>query len=326
MRAVGEAALRGELLDVLERLARARPTTPRAGARAVPGVSRTSPPPGSSTSCRCVVVCRPSPSSSRISRVASSSSPASVFTSVDLPTPDEPSSAIVRPGTEVRAHEVEPVAGQVRDRVHRQPKAIASTSSTRSSYVGREVGLREDDHGLGAALPGHRDVALEAAQVEVLVQRHEQEDRVDVRGEHLLLRRVAARPCARTSSGAGGRRGSSRPVPRAVPPPRPSRRRRAGRPLAAASWESRPEVSARSSPSSREERRRRRGAARRRAPAGCRSTACGSKSVVWLSVQPRSCNAYKRGSLSEGGWAGARRRTRALRGSGSCRSVGPTSL
>ena len=84
-----------------------------------PGVSTTSPPPGSRTSWRCLVVCRPSPSCSRIVCVASSSSPASVFTSVDLPTPDEPSSAIVRPGSEVGADQVEAVAGQARDRVDR---------------------------------------------------------------------------------------------------------------------------------------------------------------------------------------------------------------
>lgn len=44
---------------------------------------------------RCVVVWRPLESDSRIAAVSCTARPASVFTSVDLPTPDEPSSATV---------------------------------------------------------------------------------------------------------------------------------------------------------------------------------------------------------------------------------------
>ncbi len=98
----------------------------------IPGVSRTSPPPGSSTSWRCVVVWRPSPSSSRIVCVASSSSPASVFTSVDLPTPEEPSSAIVRPGARCERIRSSPTPVRLEIAWTGTPKAIASTSSTRS--------------------------------------------------------------------------------------------------------------------------------------------------------------------------------------------------
>ena len=169
---------------------RARPTIPRAAARASPGVSTTSPPPGSRTSWRCRVVWRPSPSCSRIVCVASSSSPASVFTSVDLPTPEEPSSAIVRPGARWERIRSRPSPVRLEIAWTGTPKAIASTSSTLQLVVGAEVGLRQHDHGLGAALPGHRHVALQAAEVEVLVQRHDQEDGVDVGGEHLLLRGV----------------------------------------------------------------------------------------------------------------------------------------
>ena len=156
----------------------------------IPGVSSTSPPSGSSTSWRWVVVWRPSPSSSRISWVASSSSPANVFTSVDLPTPDEPSSAIVRPGVEVRPNELEAFAGDARDRVHGDAERDRLDLEHAQLPVGAEVGLRQHDHRLGAALPRHRDVALEAAEVEVLVQGHDEEDGVDVRREHLLLGRV----------------------------------------------------------------------------------------------------------------------------------------
>ena len=155
-----------------------------------PGVSTTSPPPGSRTSWRCRVVCRPSPSCSRIVCVASSSSPASVFTSVDLPTPDEPSSAIVRPGSEVGADQVEAVAGQARDRVDRHAERDRLDLEHLQRMVGVEIALRQHDHRLGAALPRHRHVPLQAAEVEVLVQRHDQEDGVDVGGEHLLLRGV----------------------------------------------------------------------------------------------------------------------------------------
>src|SRR5207249_5519692 len=57
--------------------------------------------------------------------------------------------------------------------------------------VRREVGLRQHHNGLGAALPGDGDVALEPAQAEVVVEPGEQESRVDVRREHLLGRILA---------------------------------------------------------------------------------------------------------------------------------------
>ena len=69
------------------------PRRPRAASSRIPGVSRTRPPPGRRCSWRRVVVCRPRASSSRISRTAATSAPASRFSSVDLPTPDEPTNA-----------------------------------------------------------------------------------------------------------------------------------------------------------------------------------------------------------------------------------------
>jgi hypothetical protein len=51
-----------------------------------------------------------------------------------------------------------------------------------------EVGFREDDHRLRAALPRERQVALETAEVEILVHRRDDEDDVDVGAQHLLLR------------------------------------------------------------------------------------------------------------------------------------------
>ena len=55
-----------------------------------PGVSMSTPPPGSGISSRATVVWRPRPSLTRTSRVACRSSPSSALTSVDLPAPDGP--------------------------------------------------------------------------------------------------------------------------------------------------------------------------------------------------------------------------------------------
>ena len=49
-----------------------------------------------------------------------------------------------------------------------------------------EVGLREHDHRLRAAVPGGGEVALEPAQVEVVSERGHEEDGVDVRRDDLL--------------------------------------------------------------------------------------------------------------------------------------------
>ena len=157
----------------------------------IPGVSRMTPPAASRISSRCVVVCRPRWSSSRTSFVASSSSPASAFTIVDLPTPDEPSRTAVRFGSSHGRSCVEPRAGLRR---HGERRARAERDRLDLVEVRRdvvdEVGLRQQDDRLRAALPRHREVALEPAHVEVERQRLDEERDVDVRGEHLLARRV----------------------------------------------------------------------------------------------------------------------------------------
>ena len=92
--AVGEAAAPRDLLDVAERLVEVGvPELQLADPRRVEDRHR---PPGSRISSRRVVVWRPRWSSSRTSCVASSSSPTSALTIVDLPTPDEPSRTAVR--------------------------------------------------------------------------------------------------------------------------------------------------------------------------------------------------------------------------------------
>ena len=61
-----------------------------------------------------------------------------------------------------------------------------STSATSRLDVGAQVGLGEDDDRVGAALPGQRHVALDPADVQVLVERRDEEEHVDVGGDHLL--------------------------------------------------------------------------------------------------------------------------------------------
>ncbi len=63
-----------------------------------PGVSSSTPPPGTGISDRNVVVWRPRWSLSRTSPVTATSLPTIAFTRVDFPTPDGPSSTAVRPG------------------------------------------------------------------------------------------------------------------------------------------------------------------------------------------------------------------------------------
>ena len=63
----------------------------------MPGVSSIRPPPGARNNSRVTVVCRPRLSAARLSRVAWISWPGNRLTSVDLPTPLEPTNATVRP-------------------------------------------------------------------------------------------------------------------------------------------------------------------------------------------------------------------------------------
>ena len=53
-----------------------------------------------------------------------------------------------------------------------------------------EIALRQQHHRLRAALSGENDVPLDASEIQILVERGDDEDDVDVRGEHLLLGRL----------------------------------------------------------------------------------------------------------------------------------------
>ena len=63
-----------------------------------PGMSTTYPPPGMATISRLTVVWRPLPSPSRTVPVSCTSSPTSMLTRLDFPTPDFPTSTVVVPG------------------------------------------------------------------------------------------------------------------------------------------------------------------------------------------------------------------------------------
>ena len=87
----------------------------------------------------------------------------------------------------MRRQTVEPFPGDVREWDDRHANRDGLDRQDRLADVRAEVGLREHDDGRGAAVPRRRDVALQPAQAEVVVESGEQERRVDVRGEHLLL-------------------------------------------------------------------------------------------------------------------------------------------
>ena len=63
----------------------------------------------------------------------------------------------------------------------------------RAGRVVAQVGLRQDDDRLGLRVGGEREEALDPAQVEVAVERPDDERDVDVRGEHLRLGAAVAR-------------------------------------------------------------------------------------------------------------------------------------
>ena len=101
---------------------------------------------------------------------------------------------------------VDPLAGLRRDGLDRAraERHRLDLGEVRRDVVD-EVGLRQQHDGLRAALPRHREVALEPAHVEVERQRLHEERDVDVRREDLLADGCRAPPCARSTV----RRGSS---------------------------------------------------------------------------------------------------------------------
>ena len=116
------------------------------------------------------------------------------------------------------------------DDERRRPRPASAGATTREALVeqrrvgGGDVGLGQHDHRRHAAGVGQRQVALEAAQVEVVVEAHHEQGRVDVADD-----RMAA--AVAVAAGDVRRRRHARVHPSARPqrraPRAPSRRRRA---------------------------------------------------------------------------------------------------
>ena len=168
-------------------------SAPSTSSARMPGVSTSSAPPGSSNSSRWVVVCRPRESESRTSAVAWRSSPSRALTSVDLPTPDEPRIAAVVPGSRCARSSSRPWPGPRRDGDRRDARGDRVDRDEPAVDVVGEVGLVEDDDRRDLARPGDREVALDPAQVEVVVEPRDEQGDVDVRGHDLLVVEAACR-------------------------------------------------------------------------------------------------------------------------------------
>ena len=89
------------------------------------------------------------------------------------------------------------VAGQGRDGPDLDARRDGLGRDPEPDRVVRDVGLVEHDDRGRAAGPGHREVALEAAQVEVAVEAGDDQRDVDVGREDLLVGRAAAGPATR---------------------------------------------------------------------------------------------------------------------------------
>ena len=168
------------------------------------------------------------------------SSPSSAFTSVDLPTPEEPSRTTVRPGPRYGSSSSRPSPVTELTGWTGTPIATDSISAIAAVGVLGQVELRQHDHRVGAALPREREVPLEPARVQVAVEGHDEEHRVDVR------RQRPARPsrCRRRGGRRRVRRGSTAWI---SPPAWATQSPTAGN---SPSWRRRPVIRASTSPSS----------------------------------------------------------------------------
>ena len=156
----------------------------------MPGVSSTRRPLGSSTSWRCVVVWRPRASSSRIACVAISGRARQRIDEARLADAGaaEQHRRLARGEAFVQAPQVpRPVTAETT--CTGTPSATPLDLGLVRVAVLAQVRLGQHHHRGGAALPGGGQVALDAARVEVGVQRRDQEGHVDVGGDH--LRRAA---------------------------------------------------------------------------------------------------------------------------------------
>ncbi len=195
----------------------------------MPGLSMMMPPPGSRTSSRRVVVCRPAPSARDLARrepgVVADQRVDERRLADARGTEQHPRR---RPAPSIARTASSPSRCPRRHRVDRNLAADRRRPPRRRPRDRLEVGLGEDDDRPRAALEREREVALEQPAVELLSERAGRRNDVDVRGDDLLARDVRTRLVRRAARdrafAAAGRRRLSLPG-RA----RPSRRRREAR-------------------------------------------------------------------------------------------------
>src|SRR5215207_6127789 len=106
-----------------------------------PGVSSTTPAPGSRTSSRWLVTWRPLPSTGRVVPVAMTASSARTFVRVDLPAPEGPSNTRVRPGARCARTASSPSPVVALAVITSTPGAAAATSSRIPSGSGTRSAL-----------------------------------------------------------------------------------------------------------------------------------------------------------------------------------------
>ena len=195
-----------------------------------PGVSITSAPLASGTSSRCVVAWRPrsSPAPHGERRPLLAGQVVEQRGLADARRAEQDGGAArLQPGAE----RVEP--GPVDDADRRAParcrRARRARRAPRPPGPRHRSALDSTTTALGLRVGGEREEPLEPSQVEVEVERADDERDVDVRGEHLRLGAPVAGRAGDPAAGAAAARGRCRWPGR----PRPSRRRRAGRPRSA---------------------------------------------------------------------------------------------
>ena len=194
VRAVAEAAAGGERRRRRRTRCAARRPAPTARGSRSPGVSMTSAPPASGTSSRwrgrvaaAVVALAHRQRRPRLAREA-------VEQRRLARRPRSRAGPRCGPGASQAPSASSPVPSTTLtgEHGHRAAERVADLERAQRR-VRVEVGLGEDDDRLRLGVGGEREEALEPAQVEVAVERADDERDVDVRGEHLGLGAAVAR-------------------------------------------------------------------------------------------------------------------------------------
>ena len=181
-----EAAVRRQRRDVVEGAATAD-SSPHGCSSRMPGVSISSAPPGSSTSCRAVVVCRPLPSSSLIAPTRSDSAPSQAVHQRRLANAGRAKQRDRLRRTQVRRERVEPgllERADGDDVDHRQPRA---DRLARGHRIVAEIGLVQARPPGSRRHPTPSSDSAPAGACSDPGQRRDEEDDVDVGGDDLFF-------------------------------------------------------------------------------------------------------------------------------------------